>query len=145
MTNQDHDVSVIIHTGPGGEVEALAAIRGPGSERLLDELGEGYQVHPVRLVSADECMVIQRWQCHASVSDGTVTVSAPTRMPGASVLVMPGDQLPTIDKVVLDAEAGELDRNALGLDVHHLTAYGPSAERAERLARMTAEQLRDRP
>ncbi|MCP3805393.1 hypothetical protein NLX83_39615 [Allokutzneria sp. A3M-2-11 16] len=145
MTNQDHDdvVAVIIRTGPGGEVEALAAIRGPGSERLLDELGEGYQAHPVRVVSAQECVVIQRWRCRATVAEGAVTVAAPVRMRGAAVLVLPGDALPTIEKVLIDAEAGELDRTALGLDLHHVTAFGPSAQRAEELAREAAEKLRD--
>ncbi|AIJ26375.1 hypothetical protein [Amycolatopsis methanolica] len=108
--------------------------------KLAAELGEGHIVAPVRVAQAGVGFVAHVWACRASVQGGSWQLSAPAKLRGASRVVFDTADMPG-ERVHVDTDAGELERAVSGTDVHHLTAYASTPERAHELAEAKAREL----
>ncbi|MGH3858226.1 hypothetical protein [Actinokineospora sp.] len=131
---------IVVRQVPDTPAELLAAF----ADRIMAvaaaaELGKGHFAAPCP--TADIWSVVHTWSCRAEVSGGTVTELPPHQLLGASRLVLPGETAPSVESVIVDQDAAELESAVHGRTVAYVTAHAASAQRAAELAHERAWEL----
>lgn len=122
-----------------------AAADGHLAHQTVRDLGPEHTIlHTVPLLTAEGGhTIVTWWRCAATVTATTTTIAEPARMPGASHLLLPGQQLPCTERVIVDDVASQLERAVSGTHVHYIQAYATSPRRARDLAAHRARELRE--
>lgn len=113
-------------------------------DQAVRDLGPEHIVHPAvpLLIGHTGHSVIAWWRCTATVTATETTIGTPTRMPGASHLLLPGQRIPVTERVVVDDIATRMEHLVNGAHVHYIQAYAIDPQRARHLAEQHAHQLR---
>ncbi|ONI73093.1 hypothetical protein ALI144C_44905 [Actinosynnema sp. ALI-1.44] len=130
-----------------GPFEVVVVMAGRSeAARVAAELGPGHHVQPARVAHFGATWrVVHTYECAAVVVGGRIDrVDAPSRLPGASRLLLGGEKPPG-DRVQVDEQAAALEAAVHGRDVHYVRAYSEDATRARALAERAAADLAGAP
>lgn len=132
---------IVVRQAPDIAAEPLAAFADRvTAAAAAAELGAGHFVAPCP--TADGWSVVHTWSCRAEVSGGTVTeLPVPHQLLGASRLILPGETAPSVESVIVDQDAAELESVVHGRTVAYVTAHASSAQRAAELAHERAWEI----
>lgn len=107
------------------------------------ELGAGHYLAPCPLLPAGHPVTIAHtWACRVTVVDQSISqVDEPTRLAGASRLLLDGDDV--VERAHIDEQAAELESIVHDRRVWFVTGYAATAERARQLAIERAGEITD--